>query len=121
MSCKSESSNKKGPLMLVEVNICNLLVQRKRVKQCLTFKYTHPKLLIGLNSWRDVYLLQPKPEQLFPEVHRGTLSYRAEGSQKRISYTNIKAGLVKKTSRVELEVSIGCKQFFAFLPLTCPI
>ena len=74
------------------------------MKQRLTFKYTHPTLNIGLNSWQEVYLLKPTHMQLFPEVHRGTLIYRAKGSSKRISYTQLKAGLVKKTSIVEQDV-----------------
>jgi hypothetical protein len=74
------------------------------MQQRLTFTYTHPTLHIALNSWREVYLLKPVPLQLFPEVYRGKLVYRAKGSSKRIPYAHIKAGLLKRFSSIEQEV-----------------
>jgi len=43
--------------------------------------------------------------QLHPEVYRGTLTYRAKGTSKRIPYVHIKAGLGKQKSIIELDVS----------------
>ena len=74
------------------------------MRQRLTFKYMHPTLNVALNSWREVYLLFPARVKLHPEVYRGKLVYRAKGSQKRIPYTRIKAGLLKRAAVVEQEV-----------------
>jgi len=74
------------------------------MKQRLTFKYIHPQLRIGLNSWRDVYLLKPVLLQLTSEVCRGKLIYRAKGSSRRFSYNQIKQGLVRQRYVVEQDV-----------------
>jgi hypothetical protein len=52
-------------------------------------------LKIGLADWRSVYLLSPLTP-LNVEVHKGALVYRAKGSDKRYSYTQVKNGLVKR-------------------------
>jgi hypothetical protein len=74
------------------------------VKQRLTLKYQHPTRNIGLNSWREVYLLGPILTQLIAEICRGKLIYRAKGSSRRFSYDQIKRGLVKRNMVVVEEV-----------------
>jgi hypothetical protein len=61
--------------------------------------YFNPNLNVGLSSWREVYGLNPI-QQLRPEVYRGKLVYRAKGSKQRISYEQVKKGLVKRSLRV---------------------
>jgi hypothetical protein len=90
--------------MLGGINICNLVDFSNVMKQRLTFHYTNPGLHIGLNSWREVYLLLPEPMQLYPEVYRGELVYRAKGSSRRITYIEIKKGLLKRKTTIEQEV-----------------
>ncbi|HUP12971.1 MAG TPA: hypothetical protein VM187_12180, partial [Niastella sp.] len=72
--------------------------------QRLFFRYTNPDLNIGLNNWREVYLLEPAPLQLFPEVYRGKLMYRAKGSHNRIPYNKIKDGLLRRAAYLETDV-----------------
>ena len=95
-------------------------------KFCLTHKYTHsfaPKsinlqsvmlqtiklklvnenLHIGLVDWRQVYVIYPQLIQLNPEVDRGRLVYRAKGSKRRISYLQIKKGLIKKNYSIQID------------------
>jgi hypothetical protein len=57
-----------------------------------------------MNNWKGVYLVAPTPVQLFPEACRGRLVYRAKGSAKRIPYTRINAGLLKRKSVLEQDV-----------------
>lgn len=45
---------------------------------------------------KQVYQLEPALRQLNVEVYRGKLVYRAKGSSKRISYDQVKRGLVKR-------------------------
>ena len=66
------------------------------MEQKLKLKYINMQLQIGMANWREVYLLFPKVTALLPEVERGRLIYRAKGSYKRISYAQIKKGLIKK-------------------------
>ena len=65
--------------------------------QKIKLEYYNAKLRIGMADWRHVYLLHPVLTPPQPEVERGRLVYRAKGSSKRISYAQIKKGLVKKT------------------------
>ena len=55
-------------------------------------------------DWRRVYLLHPHIVPLIPEVDKGRLVYRAKGSSKRISYEQIKKGLIKKSKWIIEEV-----------------
>jgi hypothetical protein len=74
--------------------------QNETPMQAITYlMYYNPRLNIGLSSWREVYGLQPL-QRLYPEVHKGRLVYRAKGSQRRVSYTRIKQGLLKKSIRI---------------------
>lgn len=68
--------------------------------QTITLKYINKHLKIGLADWRVVYSVSNNPTRLYPEVHRGKLVYRAQGSDKRISYDQIKRGLLKQEFNV---------------------
>ena len=70
------------------------------MEQVIICKYWNPDLNIAFYSWQQVYLLGPKPKELRVEVHKGNLVYRIPGSYKRISYANIKKGLVRKNISV---------------------
>lgn len=58
-------------------------------------KYWNAKLQIGLIDWKNVYRFSQQ-QLMKAELHQGKLYYRAKGSSKRISYDQIKKGLVKK-------------------------
>lgn len=68
----------------------------------LTLKYYHPVLNIGMHDIKNVWLLQSPPVQLQPVLHRGALYYRLPISGKRISYQQLKKGLVKQTIQLAL-------------------
>ena len=55
-------------------------------------------------NWKQVYLLHPVVTPLRPEVDKGRLVYRAKGSSKRISYTQIKKDLLKKVYWIKVKV-----------------
>ena len=60
-------------------------------------KLFNPKLKIGLVSWREAWLFSGEyPEKLYTEVHKGKLVLRQRGSFSRISYLQLKKGLIKK-------------------------
>ncbi len=62
----------------------------------LLLKYYNPVYQIAFSNWKEMYLLNKEPILLIPELYQGKLVYRARGSAKRISYTSIKKGLLKK-------------------------
>jgi len=62
----------------------------------ILIKYIHPRLNIGIVNVREVWLLNPEPVRLAVSVHRGNLVYRLPVTGKRISYSNLKKGLIKK-------------------------
>ena len=64
--------------------------------QKIKINYINTKLHIGLVNWREVYIYSPTVAILIPEVERGRLAYREKGSMKRISYLQIKKGLLKR-------------------------
>jgi hypothetical protein len=66
----------------------------------IILKYYNEKLAIAMNDWKTVYQF-PGGEQLTPEVHQGKLYYRNRGSSKRISYAQIKKGLIRKRNMIE--------------------
>lgn len=66
------------------------------MEQKVNLNYFNPRLNIGMVDIKHVYLLTPEPTLLQLEVYRGKLVYRAKGSSKRISYDQIKKGLVKR-------------------------
>jgi hypothetical protein len=60
-------------------------------------KLFNPFYKIGLVSWREAWLFESDfPEKLFTEVHKGKLVFRKKGSTVRISYRQLKKGLIKK-------------------------
>ncbi|MES1218419.1 MAG: hypothetical protein ABUT20_23130 [Bacteroidota bacterium] len=72
--------------------------------QEIRLKYYNKHCSIAMNDWKTVYYLGSPPIQLFPEVERGRLTYRAKGSVRRFSYATIKKGLVKKDIRIMEQV-----------------
>jgi hypothetical protein len=66
------------------------------MEQTIICKYWNPILKIAFYSWQQVYLIDTKPKELRPEVHKGNLVYRIPGTYKRIGYFNIKKDLVRK-------------------------
>jgi hypothetical protein len=61
-------------------------------------KLFNPNFNIGLVSWREAWLFNTEfPEKLITEVHKGKLVFRKKGSANRISYRQLKNGLIKKT------------------------
>lgn len=72
--------------------------------QRIQLKYLNPQMQIGLVSWREVYLLKKQPEKLLVEVERGRLIYRARGSSKRISYIQVRKGLIKTDRFIEQDI-----------------
>ena len=75
--------------------------------QTIQLKLINPKLQIGMISWNQVYIYSPLIIQLKPEVERGRLVYRAKGSNKRISYEELKKGLIKKDCTLVMELHYG--------------
>ncbi|MDQ6845228.1 MAG: hypothetical protein M3Z92_12890 [Bacteroidota bacterium] len=71
--------------------------------QTIKLTLMNEKLHIGLASWREVYIIYPTIIQLNPEVDRGRLVYRARGSKRRISYLQIKNGLIRKKSFIQID------------------
>ena len=74
------------------------------MQQKIQLKYIIVRLQIGLVNWRKAYLLSPSIIPLYVEVYKGTLVFRAKGSNKRVSYLQIKKGLAK-TSQCIFESS----------------
>lgn len=72
------------------------------MEQIIVLKYYNPLLNVALVSWREVYVLEKVPIRLIPEVSKGNLVYRRRGSAKRISYRQIKKGLVKQNITIRL-------------------
>ncbi|RYZ47919.1 MAG: hypothetical protein EOP49_19980 [Sphingobacteriales bacterium] len=66
------------------------------MKHRIHFRYYNPRLQLAMVDIRQVYQLQPVLLPLNAEVYRGKLVYRAKGSSKRISYDQVKRGLVKQ-------------------------
>jgi len=62
----------------------------------LKLKYHNPKYKIAFAHWKEMYLLEMEPTLLLPEVYQGKLVYRARGLARRIAYSAIKKGLLKK-------------------------
>ncbi len=74
--------------------------------QKIKLVYLNPQLNIAFNNWQLMYLSVPPYHRLFPEVHRGNLVYRLPGSSKRISYAQIKKGVQKKSTVVEIKTEM---------------
>ncbi|MEJ8817305.1 hypothetical protein [Lacibacter sp. H407] len=61
----------------------------------IILKYWNAQLQIGMQDWRTVYQF-PQQEKMFVEIHQNKLYYRNRGQSKRISYQQLKKGLIKK-------------------------
>lgn len=66
----------------------------------IVLSYWNESLQIGLADWKTVYQF-PQKELMQKEIHQGNLYYRSKGSNKRISYKQIKKGLIKKQLFIE--------------------
>jgi hypothetical protein len=71
--------------------------------QKVQLKYINERLHIGMVNWKEVYLLSPQVVAFQVEVDRGRLIYRLKGSTKRISYTTLKQGLIRKQKWIEVD------------------
>ena len=74
------------------------------MEQKIKLGYINELLQVGMADIRKVYLLSPVLTTLHPEVYKGKLVFRAKGSSRRISYDQIKRGLVKRSFVVKEEV-----------------
>jgi hypothetical protein len=90
--------------------------------QTIKLKLVNEELHIGLVDWREVDVIYPKVIQLNPEVDRGRLVYRAKGSKRRISYLQIKRGLIKKNSSIRIDFPEWLLHFYGIIssPLASP-
>ena len=61
----------------------------------IILKYWNAHLQIGMQDWRTVYQF-PQQEKMLVEIHQSKLYYRNRGHSKRISYQQLKKGLIKK-------------------------
>ncbi len=61
----------------------------------IILKYWNAQLQIAMQDWRTVYQF-PQKEKMLVEIHQNKLYYRNRGESKRISYQQLKKGLVKK-------------------------
>jgi hypothetical protein len=60
-------------------------------------KLFNPQLKIGLVNWREAWLFETEySEKLYTEVYKGRLVFRQRCSSKRVSYCNLKKGLIRK-------------------------
>ena len=64
--------------------------------QYIQLKHFNPELNLGLEDIKSAWLLTAVPVKLKATVHRGNLVFRFPGSGKRISYSTIRKGLIKK-------------------------
>ena len=74
------------------------------MEQKIKLRYINERLHVGMADIKEVYLLSPQLTLLRPEVYKGMLVYRAKGSSRRISYAQIKRGLVKRSLVVKEEI-----------------
>jgi hypothetical protein len=69
----------------------------------IILKYWNEHLKIGFANLKKLYQF-PQLQKMYPEVHQGKLYYRLKGSSKRISYDQVKKGLVKKQIIIKEEL-----------------
>ena len=77
--------------------------------QYIVLNYYHPTFNIGMQDVRNVWLLEDPLVKLQPHLHRGALAYRLPKTGKRISYRQLKPGLVKR--RLELAIPVTLLPF----------
>ena len=61
----------------------------------IILKYWNEQLQIAMMDWRNVYQF-PQQEKMYVEIHQTKIYYRCRGKLKRISYQQLKNGLIKK-------------------------
>jgi len=71
----------------------------------MLLKYWNENLQIGLADWKNVYQF-PQKQLMEKEIHQGNLYYRCKGSNKRVSYKQIKTGLIEKQIFLSEEIFI---------------
>lgn len=69
----------------------------------IVLKYWNPLYQIALADWQTVYQF-PQKKMMVKEVYRGSLYYRLKGSSRRISYRQLKKGLLKKQIFIKEEL-----------------
>ncbi len=69
----------------------------------IVLKYWNPQHKIALSDWQTVYQF-PQEEKMLKEVYRGALYYRLRGSSRRLSYQQLKRGLVRKQLFIKEEL-----------------
>lgn len=71
----------------------------------IIIKHFNPDLKIGLEDVRNAWLLDGRnPIKLSVQVHRGVLVYRLPESGKRVSFTQLKKGLVSRKIIIEIQI-----------------
>jgi hypothetical protein len=68
----------------------------------ITFNYWNERLQIAMVNWRTVYQF-PQKEKMLVELHQHKVCYRLRGTSRRISYEQLKNGLVKRSFQIEEE------------------
>jgi len=78
------------------------------MKFSISIKYYHPALQIGIEDIKNAWFLPVSgvPVKLNTIVYQGQLTYRFPASGKRISYRQLKKGLVKKIIFLHLPVDM---------------
>lgn len=75
-----------------------------KTAQTIRLQYYHSQFKIAFSHWRNLYLLKDNNdfELLSVEVYHGQLVYRVKGSHHRITWKQIKKGLLKKETLLYL-------------------
>ena len=77
--------------------------------QNIVVEYYNPLLNIAFRNVKEVWLLSVPPVCLPPAIHRGELIYRVPQTGKRISYRQLKKGLIKR--RLEIAIPLQLLPF----------
>jgi hypothetical protein len=72
----------------------------------IIISYFNPALNIGLQDVRNAWLMNETPVKLITTLHQGNLVYRIPRTRKRISYLQLKKGLVKKKITISQPVDL---------------
>ena len=76
------------------------------MQQKIRLHYINEHLQVDLSDIKHVYLLSPELTLLHSEVYKGKLVDHDKGSNRCISYDQMKQGLVKPSSVVKEQVPI---------------
>lgn len=91
--------------MIISVNLCQAIAT---MRFSISIKYYHPGLQIGIEDIKNAWYL---PEgaaavKLNTIVYQGQLAYRFPSSGKRISYRQLKKGLIRKQIIIRLPLEL---------------